>query len=94
MPGLFDHCMFRDDAEIPCAVIATGHTRFRETTDPQSPEYRPAMVQGLRRLSLEMVGRWVPGPRIPVETQDRAVIEARRSTKVRFRLGEKVPGRL
>lgn len=64
MPGFPDcaHCPFRDDPNLPCAALETGHRRFCEGIDPASPTYRPGLLDGLVRLTLELAGRPIPDP--------------------------------
>jgi hypothetical protein len=54
------HCSFHDDPETTCHAVASGHVRLCELSDPSSPSYRPAMVEAVRRLTLEPLGRYEP----------------------------------
>lgn len=57
-----DHCPFRDDAETRCAAQVTRHVAFCRMADPAAPGHRPAMVEAVRRLTLEPLGRYAPPP--------------------------------
>jgi hypothetical protein len=60
-----EYCPFRDDPSVTCIAISTGHSRFCQTVDPSDDSYSPRMIQAVRRLTLEPIGRWTETPVIP-----------------------------
>jgi hypothetical protein len=55
MPSREDcpHCPFKDNPNVDCTVLKTGHTRFCQLIDPANPSYRPKAVDSVISMTME-----------------------------------------